>query len=272
MIENKKNNKWDKMIESNIQKDEKIKQLRLQRDQLYNYLGQYFDSEDIEKLLQDFRVMDDKQQLNEMVFQLILEFVYSSRVSFKNLPGTVYKTWGILRRESPTVIKSQLLSPSSLKRWGKFRGNFFFKLLSSLYIIMTCPSTNIMYKNDGTDRNKDNLYGHVLEYKLQESVKQSFKTCEIDEKLIDIGHFGKYERSDKVQRVVFNYNQSIGKNAESIYDCTVNAFDDINYYMNIWKQYEPQLISAFGVWFTKCELLTTQQSHHSIWSRPARSQ
>ena len=101
------------------------------------------------------------------------------------------------------------------------------------------------------DRCHTKLYKHPprndRQIKLQENVKVSFKKCMIDDELIDIGYFGKYERSDKVQRLVFNYNQSVGKNADSIYNCTVNAFDDINYYMDIWKPYTAKLSSVFGI-------------------------
>ena len=105
-----------------------------------------------------------------------------------------------------------------------------------------------MYKNDGTERNKDSLFGHVLEYKIAESKIQSFKSCIIGGRERNIGYFSSYDRNESVSRLVINYNQSIGKSADCIKECTEEAFQDINHYIILWSQPDIQskLVTAFG--------------------------
>ena len=145
-------------------------------------------------------------------------------------------------------LKSKLLGRTAMINWGSYRANFFCKLCLALYVIMCCPSSAIMYKDDGTERNKDNLMGHVIEYKLDGSQSQAFKKCVIGGKEIDIGYFGAYERNKKVARLVFSYNQSVGKNADTLKICTNEAFNDLNTFISIWEstKYKQILTAELG--------------------------
>ena len=135
-----------------------------------------------------------------------------------------------------------------MRRWGRLRANFYFKCLTALLAILVVPESETMYKNDGTERNNDNLYGHVLEYNISKEKRLQFEKCIIEGAERDISYFTSYERNDKVFRLIFSYNQSIGKSADSIKECTEEAFKDINHYIEIWASpdLKSQLIETFG--------------------------
>ena len=154
----------------------------------------------------------------------------------------------ILNNEEISETKSKLVSASTMKKWGRFRGNFYFKFVTALYAVLCAPDTDIMYKNDGTERNKENLYGHVLEFRLAQQKRDSFKKCVIDGKERDIGFFASYERNANVCRLIIYYNQSLGKSVDAIKECTEEAFYDINHYIQTWSTdpLKSQLIESFG--------------------------
>ena len=248
MRKNKDNKQWDKLLEDNISTKKEVKELKSQIQDMEEQLGQYMDREDINKLLHNFKVFESKEESKYVQFHLILQLLYKSRLTYNNLHETVVATWSILRNQSREKTLQQLASDSTMKRWGRYMANFYFKFLTALYAIITVPDTDIMYKNDGTDRNKDNLYGHVLEFKFAEERRQAFGKCEIDGEAVDITHFAAYDRSDKISRLVINYNESIGKSADSIKECTEEALNDINYYIQLWGSghLKQQLIETFG--------------------------
>ena len=104
MRENAKIKQYDNIKESNIQKDLQMKKLRSEKDQLYDYLGQYIDHEDTDKLINDFKRQNDEQELKITQFHLIIDLLYQARASFTNLPESVVKIWCILRSDLEVII------------------------------------------------------------------------------------------------------------------------------------------------------------------------
>ena len=248
MRDNYKNKKLDKFQSSNMDKDEKIEMLQSKIDELHNVLGQFINREEIEILIQKMGKFNDQHELKNIQFNLILSLLYKSRVSFVNLHQTVITIWSIMKGTSESEVKKQLLSSSSMIRWGRFRVNFFIKLVAAAYAIIALPSSGIMYKNDGTERNNNNLMGHVLEFKLGAPKESKFKKCIINGVERDIKYFSSYERNANVYRMIFSYNESIGKTAENLKICTDQAFEDVNHYIKLWesKHLKPYLVRAFG--------------------------
>ena len=105
-----------------------------------------------------------------------------------------------------------------------------------------------MYKNDGKERNEDSLFGHVLEYQMSLNKIQTFKSCIIEGWERDVEYFSSYDRNESVYRLILDYNQSMVKSADCIKDCTEEAFQEMNHYIETWLQtdLESKLVKAFG--------------------------
>ena len=248
MRKNAENKKWDNLVEENEKNKKEVKQLRIEKQQIYDRVGQYLNHEQIQKLTNDITMNTDNESSKYVQFHMILQLLYKSRLTYNNLYETVITIWSLLKNADTKTTTQQLISESTMKRWGRYRANFYFKMLAGLYIVLCVPERGIMYKNDGTERNKDNLYGHVVEFKPQKEKIESFEKCVIDGMQRDITYFASYERNGNVGRLVFNYNQSIGKSADCIMECTSSAFYDINHYVNLWGSGDLQriLIDTFG--------------------------
>ena len=248
MRKNASNKKWDNLVEENEKNKKEVKALRREIQNIYDGVGGYLNHEQIEKLIHDIKTNTDNQSSKYVIFHMILQLLYNSRLTYNNLYDTVIQIWSLLKNEDKTITTQQLISESTMKRWGRYRANFYFKMLAGLYIVLCVPERGIMYKNDGTERNKDNLYGHVVEFKPQKEKIESFEKCVIDGMQRDITYFASYERNGNVGRLVFNYNQSIGKSADCIMECTSSAFHDINHYVNLWGSGDLQriLTETFG--------------------------
>ena len=66
------------------------------------------------------------------------------------------------------------MSKTWMIQWGRYGANYLGKLLISLLIIISLPANQIVYKQDGTQRNQNNLVGHGVEFKLNEDVISKF--------------------------------------------------------------------------------------------------
>ena len=251
MRDNKKNHKVDEARRKQLELQEENERLNGIVNDIYNRFGELLERDRIMDILrlQDARmVMDNKDEFIVLQFNILLHLLYKSRVSFTNIYSTVVGILSIMWKVDEGEIRNKVLSSSTMIRWGKYRANYIGKLSLSLLMAVSLPTTDITFKNDGTERNKDNLMGHVLEFQFPESKKKTFKTLTWNNKSIGIEYFSSYERTKNVSRIVFSYNQSIGKTAESLKVCTDESMEDLDSFMNIWREDELQrvLISEFG--------------------------
>ena len=130
----------------------------------------------------------------------------------------------------------KLIATMTISNWGTYKANWFCKTCLSVHVISSCPPNGIMYKDDGAQRNNDNLLGHVVEFEINKEHKAKFKTCVIKGQTVGIDHFAAYDRNENVSRLVFSYNQSVGKTADSLRACTEESFDDFNDFIKLWQQ------------------------------------
>ena len=250
MRDNKKNHKVDTARRKQAEAEAERIIVQQKLDEVYNRVGEHIDKHQIAELLtrRHAGVADDEAEWVRLQFNLILQLLYKSRVAFRNVHDTVVGIMSILWGVPEEDIKQKLMCSSTMIKWGQYRANYFSKLSLSLYIVLFCPKSHITFKNDGTERNKDNLMGHVIEFEISNAKKQAFKTCLLNGQMVGIDYFAAYERSKTVSRLVFSYNQSVGKTAECLKECTEQSLEDLDEFMKIWQSDDNVniLISEFG--------------------------
>ena len=123
-----------------------------------------------------------------------------------------------------------------------------------------------MCKDDGTQRNDDDLLGHVVEFEITKEHEAKFETCVIKGQTVGIAYFTAYDRNKNVSRLVFSYSQSVGKTADSLRACTEESFDDFNDFIKLWQREDnkEKLVKAFceeQIKFTPLSLRVNAYGH-----------
>ena len=247
MMDNYKNHKIDTMAQQKIALQQENDRLNAVIQRMYSRFGEFMDHSQIKDILNTIEILQNKDEFDILQFNLILALLYRARVAFKNIHEVVITMLSILWNMNEEEIKRKVLSKASMVRWGRFRANWFIKANTALYFVLVCPESQVMYKNDGTERNQDNLFGHVLEFAVSQQKKEHFKKCIIDGKTVGIDHFSSYERNSNCSRLVFAYNQSVGKTADCLKQSTDEALDDFNDFIRLWQT--PELKSVLEAEF-----------------------
>ena len=266
MMQNKRNHKIDMLQKKAFDLQQKNEQLNKTVQLMYERLGGFLDRGQMDDLVRDLDKFGDSRTFNLTQFNLILVMIYRARVAYCNIREVMAVIMSILWKTPVEAIMKKLIGDTTVRNWGTFRANWMCKLCLSLYVVVRCPPAQIMYKDDGTQRNNDNLLGHVVEFQMDKELKDKFKTCVINGETVDIDYFASYARNKNVSRLVFSYNQSVGKTADCLRSCTEESFEDFNNFIAIWSRNDnrAKLEAAFGaeqVDFTPLNLRVNAYGH-----------
>ena len=110
MNKNYDNNVKDNFKRTLLNKNATIKQFKQREQAVFDKLGQYFERDQIQELLDIHDLFNDERKCKEKQFNLILSLLYKSRITYKNLHETMVNTTSILWNKNRSEITGYLMS------------------------------------------------------------------------------------------------------------------------------------------------------------------